>query len=250
MKRIGCPIIITKRIKDRSEDQHSGYKEKDMYRDIDYWNEYYRHNPPSADNKPCDFAKFIESEFLYEKKPAHILELGCGNGRDSLFFLSKGHKTTAVDESNVAIEMLNQITDSGYVLFVCDDFVKSKALRQMKYDCIYSRFTLHAISEEQEDELLNNARTALNDNGILAIEARTTNDELYGKGIEIEKNAFIYNDHYRRFIDVNEFRKKIEKLGYDIIYLEESDGFSRTQNSDPVLMRCICTAINQNAQNY
>lgn len=215
-----------------------------MYKDKDYWNAYYIHNAPSVENKPSGFAEYIESEFLYEMNPTHILELGCGNGRDSLFFLSKGHKITAIDESDVAIEMLNQITNSNNALFVCDDFVKRKALYQMKYDCIYSRFTLHAISEEQEDELLNNVRYALNRNGILAIEARTTNDELFGKGIEIEKNTFFYNEHYRRFINVNAFRNKLEKLDFDVIYLDESTGFSRTQNSDPTLMRCICTPKN------
>lgn len=213
-----------------------------MYRDKDYWNEYYSHNAPSIDNKPSDFAKYIESAFLREKNPAHILELGCGNGRDSLFFLSKGHKITAIDESDVAIEMLSRMTDSNNGLFVCDDFVKSEALCQMKYDCIYSRFTLHAISEKQEDELLDNVRHALTSNGILAIEARTTNDELYGKGTEIENNVFFYNEHYRRFINVNAFRSKLEKMGFDVIYLEESNGFSKTANSDPILMRCICTA--------
>lgn len=210
-------------------------------RDNDYWNEYYTHNPASIDNKPSKFAKYIESEFLRENNPAHILELGCGNGRDSLFFLSKGHKVTAVDGSDVAIEMLNRIICSNNALFICDDFVKSKALCQTKYDCIYSRFTLHAINEAQEDELLDNVRHALKSNGILAIEARTTNDELYGKGIETEKNTFLYDEHYRRFINVDDCRNKLEKLGFDVIHLEESNGFSRTRNSDPVLMRCICT---------
>lgn len=216
------------------------YVKKIMYRDKDYWDEYHSHNPVSVDNKPTEFAKFIESEFLYEKNPAHILELGCGNGRDSLFFLSEGHRITAIDGSDVAIHMLKRTTNSNNALFVCDDFVRSKRLYQAKYDCIYSRFTLHAISEEQEDELLDNVRCALNSNGILAIEARTTNDELYGKGIEAENNTFFYNEHYRRFIDVNVFRGKIEKLGFDLLYLDESNGFSRTQDSDPVLMRCIC----------
>ncbi len=217
------------------------YKEE-YDRDKDYWNEYYSHNVADIRNKPSEFAKYIEASFLYKKNLAHILELGCGNGRDSLFFLSKGYKITAIDGSDVAIEMLNRMSNSENALFICDDFVKSKVLYQMKYDCIYSRFTLHAISEKQEDELLDNVRYALNSNGILAIEARTTNDELYGKGIEIEKNAFLYNDHYRRFINVSVFRNKLEKMGYDVIYLDESNGFSKTQDSDPVLMRCICTS--------
>ena len=211
-----------------------------MHRDKNYWNEFYSNNPASIDNKPSEFAKYIESEFLVERNPSHILELGCGNGRDSLFFLSKGHRVTAIDASDVAIEMLNRIISGDNALFVCDDFVSSEALRQMKYDCIYSRFTLHAISEEQEDELLENLRYSLKGNGIQAIEARTTNDELYGKGIEIKKNTFLYNEHCRRFIDVDDCRNKLEQLGFEVIYLDESDGFSRTQDSDPVLMRCIC----------
>ena len=215
--------------------------EEDMYRDKDYWNEYYSQNPVSIDNKPSDFAKYIESEFLYEKNPSHILELGCGNGRDSLFFLSKGYRITAIDGSDVAIEMLNRMIDSDNASFICDDFVSSKEFFRTKYDCIYSRFTLHAISEKQEDELLCNAGYALKSTGILAIEARTTNDELYGKGIEIEKDRFFYNEHCRRFIDVDDYRNKLEKSGFDVIYLDESDGFSRTRDSDPVLMRCICT---------
>ena len=212
---------------------------KDDYdRDKDYWNDYYRAlDLQKADIAPSSFA--IEVEKLLPDI-AHILELGCGNGRDSMFFASKGHNVLGVDGAEYAIEQLNMISGKlNNVLFVCDDFVKCHSLYQMQYDCIYSRFTLHAINDEQEDELLRNAYEALRFGGMLCIEARTTHDEIYGKGEKIGKNTYVYNSHFRRFIDVEEFQKKLIDMGYEIKSLIETNGLSVTEDSDPVLMRCV-----------
>lgn len=210
--------------------------EEDYDRDREYWNSYYK-NIQGKENKPSNFAVEVENRLITN---AHILELGCGNGRDSLYFISKGHNVIGIDGSNTAIEILNNITsDVSGALFVCENFVKCKTLYQMQYDCIYSRFTLHAITEEQEDELLSNVRGALNKGGFFCIEARTIHDDIYGKGREVAHNAFIYNNHFRRFIDVDKFKNKLNRMGFHIISIEESKGFSRTEDSDPFLMRCI-----------
>ena len=74
---------------------------------------------------------------------------------------------------------------------------------------------------------------------MLLVEVRSVNDELYGKGSLVEKNAFIYNSHYRRFIERTEFRKKLENLGFEIVFEEEKKGFSKTKESDPALIRII-----------
>ena len=210
--------------------------EDDFDRDRVYWNQYYSEAWESL-QEPSPFAKEI-SKYLIPGR--HLLELGCGNGRDSIFFIHKGIHVTAIDASDYAVDHLNQITCNDVnALFICDDFVKSTSLYQIRYDYIYSRFSLHAISDIQENELLKNIKMSLDKKGILFVEARTVNDELYGKGLRVEKNAFIYNNHYRRFIDVGEFKEKLKCLGFEILTIEENSGFSKTENSDPVLMRCI-----------
>ncbi len=148
----------------------------------------------------------------------------------------------SVDASDIAIEKLNELTVwNENALFVCDDFVKCQSLYQMRYDCIYSRLTLHAINEQQENELLENVYKALGSGGLFCIEARSIHDELFGKGTRVMKNAYCYNDHFRRFIDPEEFRKKLIAKGFSIQYLEENRGFSKTSISDPVLIRCIAS---------
>ena len=212
--------------------------EENFDRDRNYWNQFYTDIKEGL-TEPSQFAKDIVGQLIPGK---HLLELGCGNGRDSLFFLKNGLRVTAVDASDIAVENLNNIVvNNDDALFVCDNFVKCQSLYQLKYDYIYSRFTLHAINEEQENELLANIKGALTDDGLLFIEARTIHDEIYGKGKCIERNAYIYNDHYRRFIDVEEFTQKLERIGFKVISIEERNGFSKTADSDPVLMRCIAT---------
>ena len=86
---------------------------------------------------------------------------------------------------------------------------------------------------------MRNISDSLKKEGLFFIEARSTKDELYGKGKKVAKNAFIYNNHFRRFIDKQEFERKLEELGFKIIFIEEKKGFSQTKESNPTLIRLI-----------
>ncbi len=108
-----------------------------------------------------------------------------------------------------------------------------------KYDYVYSRFTLHAITSSQQKDFLRNSAHILLPDGRLYIEARTLHDDLYGKGESVGDNAFIYDGHYRRFINPEDLADTMNADGWEIISLREGKGFSRTKNSDPVLMRLI-----------
>lgn len=207
---------------------------------IEYWNNFYE-NSNSSISKQSSFANYIMKYLEEDKK---LIDLGCGNGRDSKFFLNKRIKVLGVDSSDYTINKLNEENNNPNCDFVCDDFVSSKNLYQQKYDYCYSRFTLHTINEKQETELLLNVKEALNKEGYFFIEARTINDDICGKGTQIGKNEYIYEDHYRRFIDVNEFKTKVESIkGLEIIELEEGKGYSKLGNSNPTLMRCILKRV-------
>ena len=210
----------------------------DYSRDTIYWNEYYKNM--KGDMSPSKFAEYVKS---YVEKGKHMLELGCGNGRDSVYFLNNGLRITAIDASKIAIERLNETVDKSMLnnaLFICDDFVCSSLMKTSCFDYIYSRFTLHAINLTQEDELIKNVWNALKEDGLLFIETRSTKDSIYGKGEIIEKNAFKYNNHFRRFIDYEEITTKLEKHGFIITYAEENVGFAPSEKEDPMIIRIIC----------
>lgn len=204
-------------------------------RDTEYWNNFYGKNTVTL-QQPSDFAESIREYLLPDRK---IMDIGCGNGRDSLMFAQMGLKVVGVDASKTAIDELNKKNGNDNSMFVCDDFVTCKALYQAQYDYFYSRWTMHAISEHQENELLKNITGSIRQGGLLFIEARSDKDELFGKGKKISEYEYIYNNHYRRFIVQDQLISKIKDLGYEIMLNAESDTFSKVENSNPTLIRII-----------
>ena len=69
-------------------------------------------------------------------------------------------------------------------------------------------------------------------------EFRSDRDPLMKFGKKISENER-YTDHYRRFINFDEFKNRLKKQGYKIIYQIEKKGLSITKNDNPVLCRII-----------
>src|SRR5574339_1024339 len=69
------------------------------------WDKVYSDDFSFFGNQPSKFALMCYEDFVLHKVQK-VLELGCGQGRDSLFFASKGLQVYAIDSSKVAIEAL------------------------------------------------------------------------------------------------------------------------------------------------
>lgn len=211
---------------------------KEANRDKDYWNRYYENE--LAKGEPSLFAKFV-GEKVHKNK--ELLELGCGNGRDSKYFAELGLCVTAIDGSDIAIKGLQENNKVKNARFYCDDFVTAISIYSKQYDYIYSRFSLHAITEKQEEELFKNAYNAIKRNGYFFIETRSVKDDIYGKGIEHEKNTFFYNGHLRRFVEKDEIISKLQNIGFEIEYAEEARNFAPYGEENPIILRIIARKL-------
>ncbi len=69
-----------------------------------YWNEFYSNNHKHT---PSQFCVSVVTEL---KEGSCVVELGSGNGRDSLYFSSQGFVTVAMDLSKQAVESCQQQT--------------------------------------------------------------------------------------------------------------------------------------------
>lgn len=198
-----------------------------------YWDQYYKNGVCTQD--PSPFAQYVGT--LVEPGK-HLVELGCGNGRDAVYFASQGLRVTALDTSREAISQLNS-RNVPNAEFVCGDFVNSPLHQPSSYDYAYSRFTLHAVNRNQEQVLLSNLFRGLRPNGRLFIEVRGVNDPLFGKGRQVERNAFFYDDHYRRFLVLDELVESLEQWGFRVEYAQERTGFAPYGNDDPPVIRIV-----------
>jgi len=122
-----------------------------------HWDYYYSNN--LAPKPPSDFAKFA-MDYMHPQKM--LIDLGCGNGRDSAYFCKCGLKVTAIDLSKGAIASFDKAMP---IFAVCDDFVTTKALACVEYDYCYARWSIHAINQAQQDELIPNVYFSLKKDG-------------------------------------------------------------------------------------
>ena len=86
--------------------------------EINYWTEYYKKHKESFE--PSFFSTSI-TKFLNEGDS--LIDLGCGNGRDSIYFGEKNIFTLGVDLVSEEIEYLNNIyKDHKYLSFSAYNF--------------------------------------------------------------------------------------------------------------------------------
>lgn len=202
-----------------------------------YWDKFYANQ--RGDNEPSLFAQYVLKNYFSDDN-CKLIELGCGNGRDSIYFSKNGVDVLAVDQVEAEVDFLNsQFSEIKNLKFISADFTKLGIERL--FDVIYSRFTIHSINLKEQIRVLNWAYSQLNENGLFCIEVRGQRNELFklGKKVLSEDDAYIYNDHYRRFNDFDVFCKDLSSLGFTIEYSAESKGFSPYKGTNETFIRVI-----------
>jgi tellurite methyltransferase len=211
--------------------------------DRKYWEKYYANG--ECEVVPSLFARYVRERVIGKDSQnicstgGGLIELGCGNGRDALYFASEGLRVYAVDQCQKEIESLVQKTSNiENITFQCADF---SCLEDAIYDVVYSRFTLHSISTHQQEQVLKWAFRNLSQGGYLCIEVRGQKNELYRKGEAVEgiPDAYVWNNHYRRFLHFGELCQELTKLGFILEEAAEEKGFAPYKGENETYIRVI-----------
>ena len=199
----------------------------------DYWDEYYAAMGTPVRKLPSQFATFVAGE-LGERH--RVLELGCGDGRDAMFFAAYGHEVIGVDASHTAIEACRRLAetlgeDASFVVARIDEPGLADRIRGDRGPrIVYARFFLHAITEAEEEDLLDLAAALTETGDLLAVEYRTVRDS---SGAKVTKN------HFRRFVLPAAFEARALGRGFDVIYSVEGFGFAKYRQDDAYVARTI-----------
>lgn len=130
---------------------------------------------------------------------ASILDLGCGEGRDSIFLLDKGYNVLAVDYSDTVIEKCRELSQNKYNSKFRQFDIMSDVMDE-KFDFIYSIAVIHMfVSEKHRNKFYSFIYDHLKDGGVALIVSMGDGKKVYESDI---KNSF--NDVERVVLNKDE----------------------------------------------
>tara|TARA_R110002020_G_scaffold396236_2_gene606234 strand:+ start:1892 stop:2506 length:615 start_codon:yes stop_codon:yes gene_type:complete len=199
--------------------------------DKKYWNSFYKEKTYSAEDThlsdPSSFAIFSK-DFLC--KDDRVLDVGCGNGRDSLYLKDYCQSLVGIDNSSTSISFLKGYeTNNSNLSFVLCDVGDIHTLDNPTV--VYTRFFLHSINLDQQTHLFTWLEK-LDSNTKLMLECRSDKDV---------GTRYFKDPHYRRLINYDKLVEEVKNLGYSIDYSLESTGLSPYKEEDPFLIRLRAT---------
>jgi len=96
------------------------------------------------------------------------------------------------------------------------------------------------MDEDSYKKTLVFIKNSLKKGGSLWIEVRSTKDELYQEGEQVDKRTY-KTDHGRRFFTLDSLVSDLDKLNFKINMAKESRGWAVFEGEDPVVIRVHCT---------
>jgi SAM-dependent methyltransferase len=210
-----------------------------------YWTKFYKKKGAFL-HKPSPFAKFFAKRI---EAPATIVDLGCGTGRDALFFAENGFAVRGFDVSPEGIAQANTFKRERGLdncIFETVDAAHPEVGRIIRDSLsgtdrdrnliVYCRFFLHSIPLDVEQTLLSSLGQYLRPGFTFAAEFRTDQDAALPKRFGVT--------HYRRFVNPEEFQARLEKeYGFSVRYITSGFGLALYKEEDPHVCRVIAAKV-------
>jgi SAM-dependent methyltransferase len=162
--------------------------------------------------KPTIFA--IQT-LSYFPTSGRLLDLGCGQGQDSIYFAKKGYKVVAGDFSETALqlareraypELENNLTFQTMDLSVPLDFAAES------FDIVYSHLAFQYFDFKRTQELFDEIHAILKPGGVFAALLNTIDDPETNEAKQLEPELYEVGGIVKRFFSLESTKKFANKF--------------------------------------
>ncbi len=191
------------------------------------WNKVYSEDTTFFGDGPSEFAKKCY-EYFIQNRVKKILDLGCGQGRDAVFFSLNGLEIYAVDSSIVAIESIRKFNEKN------NQSINAKYMNAKQglpfdnnyFDAIYSHMFYNMnFTNNELDFLFQESNRVLKTKGLLCFSVRSDKDELFRRGFKIDKDEDIYEIHgfQIRFFSIEQIKSLVLSFQFKMDKIVQAD---------------------------
>lgn len=187
---------------------------------LDYWNSLYDKQNYFGTG-PTKLAIFAES-LIKSKNIKKILDIGCGQGRDTFYFSHLGYDVHSIDISNKAIEFVNRTKESlklSNINAKVHDVELPFDYQEESFDFIYSNLALQFFDVMKLNNILKNISKIMKKDSLFLFSTKKEGDKYYQFGKQINEHAFEHKGITRYFYP----QKTIENLvsnHFEILYFD------------------------------
>ena len=152
-----------------------------------------------------DMSHLYKDFLKYIPKGGHILDLGCGSGRDSLEFIKKGYNVTAVDGSKELAVAASKIIGQQVICSKFEDIKLNKT-----FHGIWACASLLHVNKNHIVDVIKNVSLNLKPNGVFYMSFK------YGENEYIDEKGRYFNCYTEKTF--NELINRIKDLKVEKIY--------------------------------
>jgi SAM-dependent methyltransferase len=152
-----------------------------------------------------------------------ILEIGCGNGRDSRYLAMNGYVVVATDFSEVAVAKSAETNNYSNLQFSVLDVREQLPFSNGEFDVVYSSLALHYFTDEMTKDIFREIHRVLKSSGLFVFGCKSYDELRMKEAKVIEKDIYVDpNGHVLHAFSMDFVRELVDGL-FEIISLEEKD---------------------------
>lgn len=186
-----------------------------------YWDKVYLEKHLKEDNLENIEELWIKKyeNIIINTDYKKVLDLGCGIGQYTNYFIEKEYDVVATDISKKALDYLS--SKNSKVKTVLQDMTDKLKFNDNEFDIVFANLSIHFFNEKDTQNLLNEIHRILKPNGLFIGSVNSTSAYEFIKDhvTEIEKYYYASNERNVRLFDESQFEKYFNK--FDKVVLNE-----------------------------
>lgn len=187
-----------------------------------HWDEVFAKEEAFFGERPSDFATKSLETFRREGVQT-VLELGCGQGRDTFFFARNGLRVTALDYAESAVRSVRErATAAGLVSSIvaqAHDVRQPLPFPDASFDACYAHMLLcMELSTAQFAFILGEIRRVLRPGGMVLYSVRSSFDKHYRVGTHLQEAIYEIGGFAVHFFTEEKIRRLAR--GYAVLEID------------------------------
>jgi tellurite methyltransferase len=199
------------------------------------WNQNYRETPNVFGADPAPILE-RHADLIDGETP--ILDVGCGQGRNSLFLARRGHEVLALDPSTVAVEQTGSTAEAeGLRITTQVGFMDDVHRPEGGFGAIMVFGLIPILTRAEINNMVASIERLIAPGGLLFITAFTTEDPKFTSGGQ----SAVYRHGTRTYLELGELRSLFS--GWEVIEYWEGLGPEHRHGDGPVERHGLAEAV-------